>query len=264
MRIFRIFIVLLISSLFVTEICYSKAFLGPDGHQKDICICLGVNDKSCQAVTPTLKFLSQTIDIYNNNLLYELKKEFNFNKGKYSHRILFHWGFNDHPQTSEALRERVEASVDKTRHNEFYDYLIKRQKERNGKMIAQTQKDFCIKSRERAGAFTTIVYDIHILGDYSTKEISTLAKLYKIKQDVKERGIKRLFPYSGERQSLISKLDRESIGGNDSETAQRMLTALKEGLPPLFSRHWKELSDLNLDVDSGKAHAFFKYLKGLF
>lgn len=234
---------IVISFVFIAfpGVSVSKVFLGSESHRTDFCGCLGVECKPGQDIYRTLKEFSGLIDDVNE-FYRQLKNEFKFRRKKgESHRILFHWGFNEDPKSAEALTERVEQSVPGSKQVDFYKAVIAEQQRRNVNMISLIQRGFGIRSRKKAGALTTILYNIHILGDYACSTCSDFSSLYPIERlvnDLNSRGIKKLFPFSPERNQLIGEINGARRKGNSSEASRKILIILKKDFPHLFEGHF--------------------------
>ena len=120
----------ILALLIIAGESFAKSFDGAESHSKDFCECLGVNCNSSASPYNAFKEISGLIDNVSANGFYKnLKKNYGFKweKGK-SHRILFHWGFNEHPKSSEALRKRVEETVKKSKQGKFYEFKLLFQK----------------------------------------------------------------------------------------------------------------------------------------
>ena len=248
----------------------SKSFDGSESHSKDFCDCLGVKCESNANPYNTFKEISSLIDNVSSNGFYKkLKKKYGFKweKGK-SHRILFHWGFNEHPKSSEALRIRVEETVKRSKQEKFYEAVLEEQKRRNKKMISIIKRDFGLISRKKAGALTTIIYDIHILGDYACSTCSDFSSLYPVKKllnDLNKRGIKRLFPFGPERNQLIRAINDAKRSGSNSEISQAVLITLKQDFPPLLEEHYsQQIASKGIETKKSPVQSLVKKFKTLF
>ena len=230
--------------------------------------CLGLKDDESQnAFWDCFLFFSkqidQTADIADGLRGYGYKC---------NHRLLMHWGFNlndpiQHPSLWEDLeykksRENPDIQVEAIR-----QYLINKMKERNGEMISQVMTATGLP-REQAAGLATIIYDIHILGDYMTDDIVPLARLeYLIDQDFNRLGVMRLFhgaedahsyademslwiktyvspsefeddDAKGEISSLFSSPLDVSMFRPDQNRALKMLILIKTRLPPILEKHY--------------------------
>lgn len=112
-----------------------------------------------------------------------------FPKFSCKHRLLFHWNFNGIPWTpgmeqkvlaytrliygSEKYKEEFPKMKDA-----FLSVLRKEQKRRNGLINKKTEILFGFasggKDASYANFFASMAYDLHILGDYTTKDNSDL------------------------------------------------------------------------------------------
>lgn len=266
--IFPILIFILV--IFFVSNSYSKIFdpKSTDSHGRDFCECIGIDCAANSEITEALKVLSDNMDNVDKSGFYrELKEKFGFNRGKYTHRILFHWGFNDDPRKSTILRERVEASVDKSVQKDFYLYVLNEQIRRNKKTIRATKRGFGVTTNKKAKALTTILYDVHILGDYSCPtctDLKPLCSMDRVKKDIMKKGIERLFPYSSSRHALVKKLDNISKTSSDKEYAAQILIFLKEDLPPLLSEHSENIFYKEIDFQGSSFDGVVRYIKKIF
>ena len=102
-----------------------------------------------------------------------------FNLGLSRHRMLYHWGFNENPEDSESLVKRVnEATRDEFARKRIWELIKDEQGNRNRAMMKIASLEFKQNSgfeliREEQNALASIMYNVHILGDY---EVSSLAQ----------------------------------------------------------------------------------------
>lgn len=129
-----------------------------------------------------------------------------FTWGRYSHRIFFHWGFNDLPGSYEeyadassrsALVERIEIALEElpeqkrtTCSSRIWSVIKTEQARRNRRMMD------CIPSPDRLtrNAIASILYDTHLLGDYVEGDYTTKRALYPLNSVIKDirQTLKRL------------------------------------------------------------------------
>lgn len=154
-----------------------------------------------------------------------------FNWGVYGHRLLFHWGFNADPRNYLPLVRRVDDTVPENKRNAFYAYVIKEQKERNGKIITMLERLLGI-SGDIPRAIATIAYDVHILCDYSTKNIQALPDIGYIANDFVRYGLMRLPSGSVYRDIVEAAF---YVGETPKERALNALMTIAVYLPRIIS-----------------------------
>lgn len=112
-----------------------------------------------------------------------------FSWGSYGHRLFFHWGFNERPWTSQ-IEERVNmCNWDSNTINLFKQKLINEQARRNKLVMTSTSEALHLgmsgQLREYTNGFASILYDTHLLGDYTTTKIEPLQGLNLVINDLK-------------------------------------------------------------------------------
>lgn len=154
-----------------------------------------------------------------------------------NHRIWFHWGFNANPHKFAPLANVLDIALcdsvlSQQDYERFWETLIKKQSERNKyltdnwKQIMEITYSPPVYVRDQINAFVTIAYSIHILGDYSTSEISLLQNKSMLYADI----------YNA----------LEKLGAGNSKNKQR-LNAIKRRLKPYELDPAKFLSVLQQD-----------------
>lgn len=199
--------------------------MGKKDHSKEWKIALGITDADASSAIEPLWDVAQdvidtTTDVYKSRIKNDDAFPW-FSWGQvYGHRLLFHWGFNNDPARHPPLQIQVQKCLDENGPVEykkalkkgkegiyfdnFYEYRKKQeqdfwklirqlQKERNRRLInAVVEVTGIPTARGYANAIATIIYDIHLLADYSTTNISALPPLSFIEQDLVQYGFKRL------------------------------------------------------------------------
>ncbi len=155
------------------------AHSGFDLHKADFYAVLGFEDNA--KVTAWMRQISsKMIDGYKGVELPQyggmdfynyLKAEFPGFKCK--HRLLFHWGYNSRPW-NEGLQAKADALPWGRNPDElqrFKQTIANEQQRRNREANAMTEKLFGFASSGKdasyANAMISIVYDVHLLGDYT-------------------------------------------------------------------------------------------------
>ena len=164
-----------------------------------------------------------------------LREEFGFHC---KHRLLFHWGFNARPW-SDALEEKIShydwysnpAEVER-----FKKAFITEQARRNRQANEWTERVFGLSSGGKeaswANALVSIVYDVHLLGDYVAEDNSDFDGVTppsKVAGDIINslRRLDAVQSRSLEREiSLIVK-----SSPNEHETASLLIRKLQESRP---------------------------------
>lgn len=104
-----------------------------------------------------------------------------------NHRIWFHWGFNKNPRTFQPLVNMVEYNVKygiiSEDDREYFWYVLNKEiRKRNRLLMDKWAKvsgykglvGLMASQRAQSNAFVTLLYSIHILGDYQTSETSVI------------------------------------------------------------------------------------------
>lgn len=166
-----------------------------------------------------------------------------------NHRIWFHWGLSDprypirslaktfHP-LQQVVNDRFMQQKDRDR---FWDALYLEEHSRlqtiwEKAVVAFGYEPLSVQDmqREQIWAFTTILYDIHILGDLTTTEYKIVRSEDDVRKDI-YAAIRTIGGYINKRiaEELITFLEKEapisnSAKGTPSASAQKLLDALKD------------------------------------
>ena len=146
-------------------------------HCKDMLDVLGIpqNDPtlpSYRHASQVAKEITTKIDDYTSLFHRITSVAPGFNLGESRHRMLFHWGFNEDPKHCEALSERINAAAnDEITRTRIWDLIKQEQGRRNRSMMAKAALEFKQNSgfpliRDEQNALASIMYNVHILGDY--------------------------------------------------------------------------------------------------
>jgi ElaB/YqjD/DUF883 family membrane-anchored ribosome-binding protein len=252
-------------------------------HIKDWNRVFGINDsKSAKNIKPLWDEMQKLIDTTENlnnesgDDYKRVKNEFkwftwgSFNTGGYGHRLFFHWGFNvdikQYPplqdQVTKCLKdyaakqlktgkttEIVEAECEQQK-EAFYELLFKIQGERNKALIDKVVEVTGIPTtRCYANAVATILYDTHLLSDYSTTWTNALPEIRTLEYDIAERGFKKLLIVGeSDKLELIYKELRQAIkngrGRTQDERARNLINVTEKYLPEILNeRFGKTLSE---------------------
>ena len=160
-------------------------------HRKDMLDVLGISQDNVaypvyQRANEVAKTITSMIDEYQK-LLEEIKSVApNFTMGPSRHRIFFHWGFNEDPQHSKVLTERINVSTDdEDKRKQIWNFIKMEQKSRNTKMMEKVATEFFKNSgfkplpdssatgkKGERNALASLMYNAHILGDYESSDFS--------------------------------------------------------------------------------------------
>jgi|GEM_PF-1185220 len=120
-----------------------------------------------------------------------------------NHRIWYHWGFNRTDTNrlrtfgplSETVRQNIEkGKLAKKNEDAFWAALQQDVSRRNRELMNKTARLFgygeigSISSQQRSqlNGFVSLLYDIHILGDYTTTEKSLLLPVHDLYSDIEQ------------------------------------------------------------------------------
>lgn len=100
-----------------------------------------------------------------------LQNEFDFKLSFGNHRVLFHWGYNARPWNKELDNYVIDNEWSVEKIERFQAALISEQQRRNRIANNQAEKVFGFASSGKeagwANGLLSIVYDTHLLGDYT-------------------------------------------------------------------------------------------------
>lgn len=204
-------------------------------HCKDWIACLGIAVADQQKFCEGMRGFSAQIDTIEPDIRAKLRDEYGI---QFKHRLLFHWGFNNDPKNSEPLLQKLDKSgLSAQKREDLFKYLREQQKQRNGKMISRVEA-ITELPKGQSRALTTILYDVHILGDYDTEDVEPLLDIRKLNFDLKQKGILRMEFKTGQ-EELLQALDRaESAGGSEEKKAENIIKTIKDRFPGLLSKQW--------------------------
>jgi hypothetical protein len=129
-----------------------------------------------------------------------IKKQFGLETG-FKHRYYFHWGYDGNPRKTaghqDYFREKEELrGLDRKDQEKLFRELLSLWKGKKRKLENTIQRQMPFLPRGERQAFAVVLYQIHILGDYSTKdskEIQPLMYLNDIAREITRDGLNRLF-----------------------------------------------------------------------
>ncbi len=233
---------ILLSLVFAAPHAYGLAKAGHEAAENEV---FGFTDARSREVLKPLWDLVQdkiidpegnthTISAFRKRLTTEFPE---FRWGKDGHRVLFHWGFNVLASNYPPLQERVARSFGNNteRIQAFYKVVLDEQIKRNGLLIGKITEVTGLQS-EPARAMATLVWDVHILADYTTSAKKGLPKLDILCRDISEAGIGRLQPA---REDPALKKESQQKLRAAVDDPEKMRDVLREYLPRLMQASWK-------------------------
>jgi hypothetical protein len=235
----RYFIAVLV--LFFTSFCvFSKSFDKgkPGGHEADAYSVLPFERN--ENISNWFEIIHKTIDYPYNKYFSGLRTppHQNFSWGKYGHRLFFHWGFNSNPW-SPQIEECVSlCGWDDKTVQLFRNKITAEQARRNKQVMEATARILGFgmsgQMRSYSNGFASIVYDTHILGDYTTTKQAPLQDINSVIDDIKITVFNKL--QGGETAKMINKkLDKTKTDYKDNrKRAEKVLKILQEELPSMI------------------------------
>lgn len=212
-----------------------------NGHSGDIAKVLGINledRENNRKIEKLVKVFADSIDgIGDANELNRKIKDItpNFNWGGYGHRLFFHWGFNKNPQDSIPLSEKVnEATEDPYKRKMIWELIIKYQSERNRKMKSVVYQLGAMTKDENDG-ISTLIYDIHLLGDYIEGTETTSKALLNINSIIGDLN-NAFVKLNCSNYNYLREIKKEmnSTIGSDKMRAEKILQILKNRVPNII------------------------------
>ena len=216
-------------------------------HARDMYEVLQLEENS--ELTAWMKYISSDlIDGYDAVKAYSIDgKRVKFGKYlkhkytrlKFPHRYLYHWGFNARPWNKDW--EAKVVGWDEADIKALQADLIKEQKRRNALANKKTENLFNLahggKEARLANVLLSIVYDVHILGDYEpdNKMLNGLQDLSSVVSDIIAR-INALDSKSGK--DLVARLKK--VSNNNSldiqNKALQLNIVMKEGFSAFLQK----------------------------
>jgi hypothetical protein len=231
------------------EAALTKSFESNDiepGHKTDWLECLGVV-KPPEKFIENLKTFSDQIDEVKD-IRRKLKEEYGLTLP--THRFLFHWGFNNNPENNQAINKeinKIKIKLSTEKKEALFNYLKVQQKKRNKKMITQVEASTLPPPLSKA--LTTVLYNVHILGDFSSTQliqIQFMLDIQGINRDIKINGIERMHFDKTEEKEFKAALDKAvSYGGSDKDKATNIIETIKCMLPELLYKHYRNTLEKN-------------------
>ena len=166
-------------------------------HNEEIFSVFGIGPQDLEIrarLDRTLQIFADQIDHDYAGLYAKVKQAvlpYHFSWGKYTHRIFFHWGFNGDPRKSAPLQECFhKATNDSSLIEKGFQIILEEQARRNRRMQAGVARLGASPTHQKAIA--TIIYDIHIIGDYiegSPDAQRALPPIDDVVEDIIKHGV---------------------------------------------------------------------------
>lgn len=234
--------------------------LAKEAHYLDWHQVLGIYDAaSKRALEPIFKYMHENvIDAEGNprretELKRTLRNRWHLTFNPRNHRVLFHWGFNQDIKRYVPLLEEIDRQWQRDEYNmrtkyensnssmtfeeyllvekrKVLDYINTERNERNRMIIELVSKHTGLHRRS-ARALATILWDVHILADFSTPATAGLPETKSIRQDIIRHGFEDMFP----REDIHDVADMLHKHQNNPAA---MLEIIKQHLPRLLHNHW--------------------------
>ncbi len=151
-----------------------------------------------------------------------LQDELGFSLGFGDHRILFHWGYNAEPWNEALNNYVIQHDWDISKIDRFKETLRLEQKRRNGIANKEAEKVFGFasggKEAEWANSILSIVYDVHLLGDYTEGDNNNF------------KGVTEPTKVAGDIISSIRRID-------DSRTSRDLIESIREARGEISDQH---------------------------
>lgn len=209
-------------------------------HKYDMYRVLGFMENP--QITKWMEFIStEMIDKCYDSEFYKSLQS-NYPDFKCKHRLLFHWGYNDEPwNTPIELKVRDYASQKSLNQDSlvkvFKEDFKKEQKRRNSEMNKRTENLFGFasggKDAARANFFAAIVYDVHLLGDYTddNRDFDGLVSFDRVVRDIADR-VTKLDPSDRKGKVVVANLNKiRNCGLNREDKAKQVIDYLSTALP---------------------------------
>lgn len=222
-------------------------------HKNDMYRVLGFQEHP--QITEWMEFISsEMIDKCYESAFYK-NLQYKYPDFKCKHRLLFHWGYNDEPWNN-SIELKVRDYADRMSLNkdslvgEFKEAFKEEQKNRNKEINKRTENLFGFasggKDAARAVFFAAIVYDVHLLGDYTNdnRDFDGLVSFDSVVRDITSR-VTRLERSNPKGKAIVANLHRIEKNSRifREEKAQLIIDYLSQNLP-----------DFIMTVEEGSIH----------
>lgn len=249
MKKFLLLFVLMVMVVSVSAKSFLKGESG--GHEADAYSVLPFKESS--TMSKWLEVVHKTIDVPYNSYFKGLRDapHQKFSWGKYGHRLFFHWGFNSKPWSPQIEEKVLECHWDAATTEAFKKKLVVEQARRNRLVMERTSETLHLGMsgvlREYTNGFASLIYDTHLLGDYSTTQKAPLQNLNAVIDDIKT-ALYRKLKGGNAALSINKRLDLTKTLYTEPEVrAKKVLEILQEDVPEMilnaqdgyFRKHFK-------------------------
>ena len=161
-----------------------------------------------------------------------------------NHRVWFHWGFNGNCKSFRPLLNLINTNIEDGYLREedlplFWYELEKEISKRNKRMIDLAANfmgygsgsSLSSQMRDQCNALVTILYDIHLLGDWSTEETSVIASKEYIYKELYE-AIRKIAGDNEDNYPKATKLIKQ-LKNNESDI-NAFMDVLKQKFTPFL------------------------------
>lgn len=165
-----------------------------------------------------------------------------------NHRIWFHWGFYNTSRDSKELQQRISRTNCKTAMKvanvdvrKDIDALFEKRKKHLMKqwdITFSTPKCQSI-SREKKEAFVSLLYSIHILGDYTKKQLAELQPIYDLYKNIR-KDILTIGDNSAVATNFLYQIGLKRTDSNDNPSVTELLNNLSKDFTPFLYELEKE------------------------
>jgi len=208
------------------------------GHEADAYSVLPFERDS--KISDWFEVVHKTIDFPFNTYFEGLRTppHQDFSWGKFGHRLFFHWGFNSKPWSPQVEERVQECHWDVHTIALFKQKLINEQARRNRLVMENTSLTLHLgmsgQMREYTNGFASLLYDTHLLGDYSTTKKAPLQNLNYVIDDLKVSLFKKL-KGGNEALRINKKLEAtKSLYADPKIRAEKVLEILQNNVPKMI------------------------------
>ncbi len=166
-----------------------------------------------------------------------LRDEYGFGLSFGNHRLLFHWGYNANPWNDELDNYVIKHKWDCNKIDRFKGALINEQRRRNAIANKEAEKVFGFASGGKearwANSIIAIVYDVHLLGDYTeddNKNFAGVTKPSKVAGDI-INSIRNIEDSRTSRRLIESIRKATAECSDQHKLASRLIYILQKDLP---------------------------------
>lgn len=151
------------------------------------------------------------------------------------HRIFFHWGFRAEPEKHRPLEEFINKKLDECPCQEevkqtFLEVVRTQWAEVKREIGNTVSRLFHVTNDAHVEAIAILVWDTHILADYSTTDTEYLASVTELKSEIVQ-ALQILAAGQEQREKWVAQIANTPPTGSSRQWAQQLLQQLAEILP---------------------------------